>query len=209
MERIFANLYRCGSTPNRRGLSHSYLLVRKEGNLLICHQTGPSAADIKEIKKLGGIDKQFLCHNHDTLRDGLHEELHAKFGCELYHHEDERKKVRRKTKCPQVTFDEKGLQLGSDFEALYFPACSEGHSIYRWKSRGKYFMITSHSMYIHDDKWDIQCRIRPAAAKVAKLHVDYVFPGYTGVEDESFYRINDKLQKSFGRTIRAKLKSAA
>ena len=94
MERIFANLYRCGSTPNKRGMSHSYLLVRKEGNLLVCHQSGPGAADMKEIKKLGGIDGQFICHNHDTLRNGLHEELHAKFGCELHHHLGEKKAVR-------------------------------------------------------------------------------------------------------------------
>ena len=46
-------------------------------------------------------------------------------------------------------------------------------------------------------------------AKVAKLQVDYVFPGYTELEDETFYRLNDQLKKSFGRTLRAKLKSAA
>ena len=208
MERIFANLYRCGSTPNKRGLSHSYLLVRKEGNLLVCHQSGPSAADMKEIKKLGGIDSQFICHNHDTLRNGLHEELHAKFGCELHHHLGEKKAVRRKTKCPQNLFGDEGLNVGSDFQALYFPACTEGHSVYRWRSRGKYSLFTSHSMYIHDNKWNIHCRVRPQAAEVAKLQVDYVFPGYTALEDESFYRLDDRLKRSFSRTIRARLKAA-
>lgn len=64
-------------------------------------------------------------------------------------------------------------------------------------------------MYIRDNKWNIACRLRPQVAKVAKLQVDYVFPGYTGLEDETFYRLNDQLKKSFGRTLRAKLKSAA
>ena len=44
MEKLFHNLYRTGTSANKRGFSHSYLLVRKEGNLLICHQQGPSAA---------------------------------------------------------------------------------------------------------------------------------------------------------------------
>lgn len=209
MERVFANLYRCGSAPNKRGMSHTYLLVRKDGNLLVCHQSGPSPADIREIKKLGGIDKQFICHNHDTMRDGLHEKLYDTFGCELHHHEGEKKAVRRKSKCPQVLFGDEGMEVGDDFQCLYFPACTEGHSVYRWRSRGKYFMFTSHSMYIHDNKWQIHCRIRPQAAEVAKLKVDYVFPGYTALDDDAFYRLDDKLKRSFGRTIRARLKSAA
>lgn len=209
MEKVFQNLYRAGNALNRRGQSHSYLLVRKEGNILIGHQSGPTPAEIREIKKLGGIDYQFICHNHDTLREGMHEKLHAKFGCELYHHLCERKAVRRKTKCAQSLFDDDGMALGSDFEAHYFPACTEGHSVYRWRSRGKYFLFTSHSMYIHDNQWDIHCRIRPKVADVAKLQVDYVFPGYTGLEDPAFYRLDDKLKRSFGRSIRKKLKEAA
>ena len=141
--------------------------------MLVCHQSGPNAADIKEIKKLGGIDSQWICHNHDTLRDGLHEKLHKQFGCELRFHSVERPKVRKKTKCPLDPFDGDQPEVGSDFQALYFPACSEGHSVYRWR----YYLFTSHSMYIEDNKWQIQCRIRPQAAKVAKLPVDYVFPG--------------------------------
>ena len=79
MERIFANLYRC-SAPNRRGTSHTYLLVRKEGNLLIGHQTAPQPEDFDEIEKLGGIHSQWICHHHDTIRNGVHEALHARFG---------------------------------------------------------------------------------------------------------------------------------
>ena len=130
-------------------------------------------------------------------------------GGTLHHHEGEKKAVRRKTKCPQEPFGDEEMRLGSDFEAHYFPTCTEGHSVYRWKSRGRYFLFTSHSMYIQDDAWAIHCRICPQAAAVAKLEVDYVFPGYTALEEVAFYRLDDKLKRSFGRTIRKKLKEAA
>ena len=76
MERVLTNLYRIGA-PNRRGTSYTYLLVRKDGNLLIGHQSQPSKRDIGEIEKLGGIDSQWICHQHDTLTDDVHEDLHA------------------------------------------------------------------------------------------------------------------------------------
>lgn len=203
MERIFSNLYRF-SAPNRRGESHTYLLLRKTGNLLVCHQTRPPAEHIKEIEKLGGVDSQWICHNHDTVKDGFHEEMHDRFGCMIHHHQDERKAVRRKTKCPQAQYDNEGLQHGDDFEALYFPACTVGHSVFRWKNRGKYYLFTSHAIYNRNNEWDIHCRPQPEAAQLEKLHVDYVFPGYTSPEEDSFYRLNDQTRKSFAKALKAK-----
>ena len=62
MERVFANLYRIGGVKNSRGASYSYLLLRKGGNLLVCHQSGPSEQEIAEIEQLGGIASQWICH---------------------------------------------------------------------------------------------------------------------------------------------------
>jgi hypothetical protein len=200
MEKVFANLYRVGA-PNRRGTSHTYLLVRKEGNLLVCHQTRPSTGDIKEIKALGGIESQWICHNHDTVGDGFHEDMHDQFDCKLYHHKEERKAVRRKTKCPEVQYGDEGLKVDSDFEALYFPACTKGHSVFRWRYRGKYYLFTSHAMYLHENKWDIQCRPRPEAVKLDELQVDYVFPGYSSPEEDGFYRLNDSTKKSLSKAL--------
>jgi len=212
MERIFANLYRLGSAPNRRGTSHSYLLVRKEGNLMACHQSGPSTEDIKEIEQLGGIDSQWISHHHDTIRDGLHEDLHARFGCVLHYHSTDRQGVRKKTKCPSEQFGDDGLQYGSDFEALYLPTCTAGHRIYRWRHRGKHYLFTSHALYLRDNKWDLRFNPHrvtnwgPRISTLDKLRVDYVFPGYTGVDDDEFYRLNDQTRKSLSRALKAKLK---
>ena len=203
MERIFSNLYRF-STTNKRGLSHTYLLLRKEGNILVCHQTRPPQEHIKEIEKLGGVSSQWVCHNHDVIKEGFHEDMHDRFGCEIHHHQDEKKAVRRKTKCPQVPYGDDGLQIDDNFEAFYFPACTVGHSLFRWKDRGKFYLFTSHSIYNHDNQWHIHARPRPEASPLEKLPVDYIFPGYTAPDHEAFYRLNDQSRKSFAKALKDK-----
>ena len=69
MERVFANLYRIGA-PNQRGVSYTYFLVRKEGNLLVGHQSQPSAADIDEIEQLGGVDSQWISQSAKPMTGG-------------------------------------------------------------------------------------------------------------------------------------------
>ena len=210
MERIFANLYRCSSAANKKQITHTYFLQRGEGNLLICHQTAPSLEDIAEIDELGGIGSQWVCHQHDLVRDGLHEDLYARFGCMLYHHRADAKGVRKKTKCPEVQYGDDGLEHGSDFEALYFPCCSDGFTVYRWRHRGKYFLISSHALGMHDGKWEVHFPyptyrkdlLRPQIAKLAKLRVDYVLPGYTAPDGDEYYRLNDRTRKSFSERLK-------
>ena len=213
MERIFASLYRIDGARTHRGTGHSYLLVRKEGNLFVCHQSGPSTEDIAEIERLGGIDSQWICHNHDANRDGVHEDLYHRFGCTLHHHSAERAAVRKRTKCAYEQFGDEGLQHGSDFEAHYFPSCTAGHSVYRWRNRGRYFLFTSHALFVRDTEWDFGFnphhvdRWSPHIDKLVKLRMDYVFPGYTTPDEDGFYRLNDQMRKSLSRALRAKVKS--
>ena len=213
MERIFSNLYRIGGASNHRGAGHSYLLVRKEGNLFVCHQSGPSEDEIAEIERLGGLDSQWICHNHDANREGIHEELYRRFGCPLHHHRAERAGVRKKTRCAYEQFDDEGLQHSPDFEVHFFPSCTAGHSLFRWRNRGRYFLFTSHALFVRDSKWDFGFNPHrakqwgPKVDELARLRMDYVFPGYTGPGEELFYRLDDRLRKSLPRALRAKLTS--
>ena len=111
MERIFADVYHFAGSPKQGEVSHTYLLRRKEGNLLVCHNSGPSTEDYAEIERLGGIDSQWVCHQHDVNRDGLHEDLYAKFGAKLNHHKRE-KGVRKRTDCPVELFSDEGAKHG-------------------------------------------------------------------------------------------------
>lgn len=207
MERVFANLYRMGGT-NNRGTSYSYFLVRKEGNLLIGHQSKPTKKDISEMAKLGGIDSQWVCHQHDVIEDGVHEQLHERFGCVLHHHTQDRPAVRKKTKCPVEQHGNEGLQYGSDFEVMYWPTCTSGHCIFRWQSRGKYYLFTSHAMYAEGSDWDLQCskwrmqHLKPQMTRLSKMQVDYVFPGYSPSDEVGFYRLNEQTRKTLSKAMR-------
>lgn len=218
MERIFSNVYRWSQPgrigANRYGLTHTYFLKRKEGNLLVPHQTPPAKEDLDQIEDLGGIESQWVCHNHDVIKGGAHGELFERFGCRLHYHEAERQKVRKKTKCPEVEFDDRGTRHGGDFEVLFLPTCTPGHSIFRWRSRGKYYLITSHAIYLRDGAWDLSFydkrsnEWRPQLSKLAKLHVDYVFPGYTALDEPGFFRLGDQERKSFAQAVRLKSREA-
>ncbi len=212
MERIIANLYRCSSAKSKKENTHTYFLQRDEGNLLVCHQTAPSSEDLDQIEGLGGIGSQWVCHQHDLIGNGLHDELYERFGCMLHHHRADVKGVRKKTKCPEVQFGNDGLEHGSDFEALYFPCCTDGFTIYRWRDRSKYFLISSHAICMRDGEWRVHFPypayrndlLRPQIAKLAKTRVDYVLPGYTAPDEDEYYRLNDQSRKSLSATLRAR-----
>ena len=79
MERIFSNLYRFTDEPFRKGRKYSYLLVRKQGNLLLPFKGGSVRDHFDEIEALGGVDTQFITHSHDAIK-GFHEEVFDRFG---------------------------------------------------------------------------------------------------------------------------------
>ncbi|NKB66382.1 MAG: hypothetical protein GKR89_04935 [Candidatus Latescibacteria bacterium] len=221
MERIFANLFRI--SVRKGSLSHTYFLKRKKGNILISHHSMPSPEDLAEIEAMGGIESQWVCHSHDLLRKPSredlhgpsHEDLHARFGCTLHYHEVERPLVQKKTKCPNTVFEGERTKRGTDFEALYLPTCTVGHSIYRWRTRGKYCLFTSHAMYYRDGEWDLKFDLKhadswqPQLQGLADLQVDYVFPGYTSVKGPAFYPLDEKAKVSLSDALKAKAKDAA
>ena len=159
MHRISANLYRFDGKPRGRArrTPYSYLLIRKGGNLLICSQHSLVTDHLDEIEELGGIHTQLLTSYLDAKKGDYHERLYKRFGCKLCYHEAERKMTRTKTKCPEITFADEGLQLGSDFEAHHFPnRCQNGHSLFRWRYRGKYHLFTSEVVSQLNGEWDLE-----------------------------------------------------
>ena len=215
MERIFANLFRISAPKGKIRLSHTYFIKRKKGNILISHHSVPTPEDIAEIENMGGIESQWVCHSHDLLPKPIHEDLHAQFGCRLHYHEVERSPVQKKTKCPDTVFEGDRTMHGTDFEALYMPTCTAGHSFYRWHTRGKYCLFTSHAMYYRDGKWNLKFSPRtadywlPQISEMANLQVDYVFPGYTPVKGPAFYQLDEKAKASLSDALKAKAKDAA
>ena len=215
MERVFSNLYRFDFPHRRkdRGISHTYLLVRKQGNLLVCHcNNGSSVVDYyDEIEKLGGIGLQLVPHFHDAKRGDLHQQLFDRFGCELCYHEAERPGMRTKTKCPARMFGDEGLKLGLDLEAFFFPGHTPGMSIFRWKHRAKPFLFPSHVIGLHDGEWGVSFaphiapRQKGRFTELAKTGVDYWARGNSTDGTDTVHRLSDSEKKALQRILRSKL----
>ncbi|HCL30185.1 MAG TPA: hypothetical protein DIC52_17345 [Candidatus Latescibacteria bacterium] len=112
------------------------------------------ADHFEEIEKLGGVDLQFITHGHD-LNPAFHAEAYDRFRCKLCYHKAAAAVVRKKTQCPAQEFGHDGLQLGADFEAIYFPGHTPGHSVYRWRRSGTRFLFTGHVMIFDGGRWKL------------------------------------------------------
>ena len=212
--RISARLYRFDGKPTgkEQRVSHSYLLRRKQGNLLICDQFAPVTEHLDAIDALGGIEMQLLANYVDGKKGGYHEMLYERFGCRVCYHQDERKMARTKTKCPEVTFGDEGLKLGADFEAVYFPnRCHTGNSLFRWRYRGKDHLFTGHTASWLEQGWDLEFNPemwpekRSQFSRLGRLQVDLLFPGVSA-EGEEIHRFTDRTRNAFLGAIREKVR---
>ena len=215
MERIFPNLYRFTDEPVARGRHYSYLIVREQGNVLVPSLPKSLPDHVDEIEALGGVDTQFVNHVHDVARDGFHDAVFERFGARLHYHQVERKKVRTKTKCPAVEYDDAGFQVGTDFRAIYYPGCTLGHSIFHWGDGDDHFLFTSHVIGLAQGDWNISLKpatiphLRPNILEIAKLPMDYALPTGSRYGQEEYRRFNDYTRKSFATAVRATVRQAA
>jgi|GEM_PF-777398 hypothetical protein len=214
MKQIFANLYRFDSKPRGKSLSvsHSYLIVRKQGNLLICNKYAPVTEYMDEIDALGGIGTQLIALDLDASSGDYHDELHACFGARLCYHEAERKMTRTKTKCPEIMFGDEGLKIGRDFEVFLFPnKCHTGTSLFRWRNRGKHYIFTAGVLRTIGEEWAVRFdpqlwpEKRALFDQLPILNSDYILPGSTPELEEDIHRLNDCSKKSLQSVIQEKL----
>jgi len=205
MEEIFPGVYRF--SVGKRSRSYSYLLVRKQGNLLICHANrGSSVIDfLDEVDHLGGIALQFICEGADAARGELHEQLYERFGCELICHERDRKKVAKKTACPVSEFGDQGMELGSDFRAIDI-----GHTVFHWSNQANHFLFPGHAIERHDDRWGIHMHPVPDLATslstLADLPVDFLLPGRSSPREEEYHTFTDRDRRDYRQALRESLK---
>ncbi|MBT3345178.1 MAG: hypothetical protein HN404_19430 [Gemmatimonadetes bacterium] len=201
MQKLFPGVYRF--SVGKRGRSHCYLLVRKQGNILICHANrGSSVVDfLDEVEGLGGIAQQLVCEGADAARGGLHEQLYERFGCRLHCHERDRKKVARKTECPISEFGDEGEAFGRDFRAIDI-----GHTVFHWSHRGKHFLFPGHAIALHEDAWDIHMHpvsdLALSLATLADLPVDFLLPGRTSASDEEYHTFTDDSRRDYRQVLR-------
>jgi len=70
-------------------------------------------------------------------------------------------------------------------------------------------------MYYRDNEWDLRFNSNvadywlPQVHTLANLQVDYLFPGYTSVEEPAFCQLDKKAKESLSDAVKAKSREAA
>lgn len=205
MEQIFPEVYRFGI--GKRVRAFSYLLIREQGNVLICHANrGSSVVEfLDEIEELGGIKYQLVTEGSDVSKSGLHEQLYDRFGCMIHCHERDRKKITRKTACPIAEFGEDGIELGSDLTSIDI-----GHVVYHWKTASGHFLFPGHAIELEDGGWHIHLHpfldYRSALMSLADRPVDFLLPSRAVPSDEAYHSFSDDTRHSYHQALRAALR---
>ena len=135
-EPIAENVYFCGfASPDSFGAS-SYLIVRKEGNVLV-DSPRYAARLVRRIEELGGVRWMFLSHV-DDIAD--HAKFRQYFGCQRIIHERE--------VCAATAGMEWKLagdapqSLGPDLMAIPTPGHTHGHTVLLY--RNQYLFTGDH-----------------------------------------------------------------
>jgi len=133
-ELIDDDVYFCGfASPNSYGAS-SYLIVRREGNVLI---DSPRFARslVGRLEELGGVSLMFMTHRDDVAD---HDLFHKRFGCRrMIHRADARGIV-----AEQLLEGEAPAFLDRDLLAIPVPGHTRGHVVLLY--RNKYLFTGDH-----------------------------------------------------------------
>jgi hypothetical protein len=224
MLELLPNLYRFTGQSPRGETLYTYLVVRPDGNLLLPCQDGGVRDHMDDIKRLGGVATQFVTHNHDV--DGnLCETVHERFGARLAYHAAEHDAIAKKTTCPADEFGDDGLQVDADFEAIYFPSCCVGSSVYHWQQDGQHRLFTSHVIDHVDGQWRVGLDLwqyrnlrdwgdaatppdpRPRIATLADLPLDQSLPNVWREGQQEYHTFTDATRTTFAQALRTQIEA--
>ena len=176
-----AQVYFCGFTSERSFGATSYLVRRKEGNVLV---DSPRAAGplLRRLEALGGVRWMFLTHRDDVAD---HRRFRERFGCERVLHARDAgagtRDVERKLE------GEEPQRLGHDLLAIPVPGHTAGSTVLLYQER---FLFTGdHLMGTEDGRgleagrdvcwysWPQQIR---SMERLLDFRFEWVLPGHGG-----------------------------
>jgi glyoxylase-like metal-dependent hydrolase (beta-lactamase superfamily II) len=151
MENVIPGLYASEPEPLGFGPSleiRAFLLQREGGNLLI-YRSASLEGDVEEVRRLGGISRQYLNHHHEA--SPACDRVAETFGAPLHVHEDD---VRAASEICEVseTFSERH-KLGDDFEVVPIPGHTAGATAFLWDSGEHRVLFTGDTVFFSRRGW--------------------------------------------------------
>ena len=172
-------VYYCGYAARESYGASSYLIVRKEGNVLVdSPRFNPKL--VKQIEKLGGIRYLFLTHKDDVADHAL---FQKHFECERIIHADDvtpdTESVEKKVR------GEAPFLLTEDMLAIPTPGHTKGHMVLLYKNRFLFtgdhlaYSIESNALYAFDNAcWYSWARQIESVRLLKNFDFDWVLPGH-------------------------------
>ena len=135
-ETVDQNVYFCGFASESSYGASSYLIVRREGNVLV---DSPRFARplVRRIEELGGVKLMFLTHRDDVAD---HEQWAGHFNAERVMHRDDT--GRSLTGIERTLTGQEAIPLDEDLLAIPTPGHTRGHTVLLYEN--KYLFSGDH-----------------------------------------------------------------
>jgi glyoxylase-like metal-dependent hydrolase (beta-lactamase superfamily II) len=151
MENVIPGLYASEPEPLGFGPSleiRAFLLQRVGGNLLI-YRSASLEGDVEEVRRLGGISRQYLNHHHEA--SPACDRVAETFGAPLHVHEDDARAASEVCEVGE-TFSERH-KLGDDFEVVPIPGHTAGATAFLWDSGEHRVLFTGDTVSFSRRGW--------------------------------------------------------
>lgn len=141
---LIRDLYVSEPEPLGFGLSlgiRAFLLRREAGNLLV-YRSAMLGGDEREIRGLGGVERQYLNHHEASPVTG---EVTARFGAPLYIHRDDAEAAAEVADVDKI-FEERHM-LGDHFEVIPAPGHTNGATVFLWDTGEHRVLSTGDTVF--------------------------------------------------------------
>ena len=174
---VVENIYYCGFNSEKSFGAWSYLIVRKEGNILVDSPRFTSPL-VKKIELLGGIKQTFLSHIDDVAD---HRHFAEKFGAERIMHEADGAK---RLGIERIITGDESFKLDQDLTIIPVPGHSRGSQVLLYQN--KYLFTGDHLAWSPEQNrltafrsycWNWQTQIR-SMEKLLNYDFEWVLPGH-------------------------------
>ena len=125
----------------------AFLLERDRGNLLI-YSTGRLGRDAESFRALGGIERQYLNHWHESLFGGLDG---TGIDAPLFVHRADSPQTAKRLHV-RGAFARRHF-LDDDFEVIPAPGHTPGATAYLWDTGEHRLLFTGDTLFLRDGEW--------------------------------------------------------
>jgi glyoxylase-like metal-dependent hydrolase (beta-lactamase superfamily II)/ferredoxin len=176
---VAENVYHCGYHAENSYGAASYLIQRREGNVLVDSPrfTPPL---VKRIEEMGGIQYLYLTHQDDVAD---HQKYAEHFGCKRILHTDD---INNGTRGVEIQLSgSEVMQLEPDLLIIPVPGHTKGHTVLLYKNQ---FLFTGDHLAWSDQYhqliafrnacWYSWSELTKSMGKLTNYSFEWVLPGH-------------------------------